>query len=354
MITRETIEKIINLAIYAPSGENCQPWRFLIRAHTLFIYNLPERDNSLYSWGQRASFAACGALAENIIIAGSHFGYNMEVVPFPNQTDANLVCSIEISENSNPKTDALFDYIQKRSTNRKPYPKTPLSKDIVKKLTVDISNYSPTNITYTEDRKSIQTLAKAASTNEKIIFSNKHLHTFFFGHINWTKEEDAKKSIGFFLPTLELPPPAKLMFKIAKVWSRMKILNMLRMHTVIGAINTLIYSSCSGIITVSIPTNTPTNFFQAGRTFQRIWLEATKNNISIQPMSGLVYLWLNIEHGGRKDFDKPQINEIISSYQTMQNITNTNNQIITMMFRAGHGGQPSARSSRLRPIINWE
>ena len=59
------IQRILEAGIQAPSGENCQPWRFRSRNDFIDLFNLPERDTSLYSWGQRASYFAHGTLLEN-------------------------------------------------------------------------------------------------------------------------------------------------------------------------------------------------------------------------------------------------------------------------------------------------
>ncbi len=59
---KEDIKKILEMAVYAPSGENCQPWRFEVRDSKIDIFNLPERDQSLYNHGQMASYFAHGVL----------------------------------------------------------------------------------------------------------------------------------------------------------------------------------------------------------------------------------------------------------------------------------------------------
>lgn len=46
----EIIRQIIEAGIRAPSGENSQPWRFLLKGDLIELYNLPERDESLYKW----------------------------------------------------------------------------------------------------------------------------------------------------------------------------------------------------------------------------------------------------------------------------------------------------------------
>src|SRR6185436_19350212 len=116
----EDFKKILNFAIYAPSGENCQPWEFSIKENKILIFNLPERDQSLYSWGQRSSFLAHGALIENIIIASKELGYQSIVNLFPDQQNKNFVASIELQK-TNIDKDPLFSFIDKRCTNRKHY-----------------------------------------------------------------------------------------------------------------------------------------------------------------------------------------------------------------------------------------
>lgn len=63
----EDIKKILEAAVQAPSGDNSQPWRFEIRDRDgeIRIFNIPERDKSLYNYGQMASCVAHGALIEN-------------------------------------------------------------------------------------------------------------------------------------------------------------------------------------------------------------------------------------------------------------------------------------------------
>lgn len=38
------IEMILEDGVTAPSGENCQPWRFMFDGATLSLFNIPEAD----------------------------------------------------------------------------------------------------------------------------------------------------------------------------------------------------------------------------------------------------------------------------------------------------------------------
>lgn len=57
-ISRESIQKILEIAVNAPSGENCQPWRFRVEGEKIWVYNNPESDQSLYNYAQCGSLVA--------------------------------------------------------------------------------------------------------------------------------------------------------------------------------------------------------------------------------------------------------------------------------------------------------
>ena len=49
---REDIKKILEYAIWAPSGDNSQPWRFEAENDQIRVFNVPERDTSLYNYNK--------------------------------------------------------------------------------------------------------------------------------------------------------------------------------------------------------------------------------------------------------------------------------------------------------------
>lgn len=350
---QEIIKKIIDAGIRAPSGENCQPWRFEISGNDILVFNLPERDSSLYGWGQRSSYLAHGALLENMGIAASALGYDANIVLFPNPSQTDLVAHVTLSP-VQPKNESLYPAIAKRATNRKPYKKIPLTVD-QKAALVDAGGDFGNNCRFIlvgedEQRKK---LAKLASMNEKIIFGNKSLHSFFFSHINWTKEEDNAKSIGFYIKTLELPPPVEAMFKIMRKWGVMRLLNIAGFSNAVAAANSANYQASSAIGAVLVNRNTPESFISAGRLTERIWLTATSLDLSVQPLAGLIYLMHRIRANDIKDFSPAQVRMIKDAYKGMETALDIrdNNSVIAMMFRIGTDGEPSARSSRLTPQI---
>lgn len=95
---KEIIKKILEAAIHAPSGENNQPWKFLLKGNMIDVFNIPERDRSLYNFRQQGLFLAHGALLENIVIASSALACKVEINIFPNKRNPNHVANIILNK----------------------------------------------------------------------------------------------------------------------------------------------------------------------------------------------------------------------------------------------------------------
>src|SRR3989344_5257251 len=95
---QKDFEKIITDGVFAPSGENCQPWKFSIKGNKINIFNIPERDQSLYNYQQKGSCVAHGALIENMIVSSSQYGYMLNLDFFPRIDDPNLVATLTLDK----------------------------------------------------------------------------------------------------------------------------------------------------------------------------------------------------------------------------------------------------------------
>lgn len=297
-----------------------------------------------------ASFVAHGALIENILIASSAFGYKAKYNLSPQEEGANLVATVSI-ENDSSVEDPLYRYIQTRCTNRKSYKSKPLSESQLARLTAAAEEVGGGKLILIQDRKKVNLLAHAGSVNEQVMLSNKFLHNFFFTHINWTQEEEEQKRIGFYIKTLELPPPAHILFKIFRHWSIIKVLNRIGLSKAAAQGNAKIYASCAAMGVVAVSHKTPQDFIIAGRIMQRVWLQATQMGLSVQPLTGVLFFMQGIRAGHTEHFTSPQVDLISDAYADIKKAFDVGNQEIVMMFRIGDGGEPSARSSRLLPQV---
>jgi nitroreductase len=347
MEIEEDIKQILKYAVMAPSGENCQPWSFKVSEKTINLFNLPQRDQSLYNVGQCGSYVSHGALIENVKISALELGYSVTVKIFPNSNDKNHVATIVLEKGSH-ENSPLYGAIDKRITNRKPFIKKVLPEEEVRKLKESVS-VDKVKILFTQKNSDKQILAKAASMNESVMMSNRFLHDFFFSHVTWTKEEDNQKKIGFFIDTLELPLPAQKIFKMVKNWNIANFLNKLGLHKMVGKQNAKTYASSSGFGVLTTRDISPEGFINAGVALEQVWLTATTLGINFQPVSGLLFLMNAFRFGETDKFTNHQKINLEEGYEKIRQTFLVNkDEHIVFMFRFGHGDKPTARSSRFK------
>ena len=100
--------------------------------------------------------------------------------------------------------------------------------------------------------------------------------------------------------------------------------------------------------------NTKETFIQTGRLLQNTWLTATSLNLSIQPITGVIYLEQSLRFGKLPDL-KPKWQALIQQAKiTINKIFKSDGDNLVFIFRIGKTIQaPSARSIKLPPkIIN--
>ncbi|MEN9561325.1 MAG: hypothetical protein RIQ56_598, partial [Candidatus Parcubacteria bacterium] len=326
-------------ATQAPSGENCQPWHFVVKGSIIEQWNLPERDQSPYGWGQRASYMANGAALENLVLMAAELGYEASVRYFPNEPE--LVAEISLSK-TGPARDPLAGAIFDRVTNRKAYTPYSLSKDEIGSLNAAVM---PGTLQLTTDPIGITRLAKSGSANEEVMLSNDSLHNFFFSHLNWTKREDEEKKVGFYIETLELPPPAKIAFKFIRRRSIIRMLRKVGFHKIVGEQNANIYGMSSGIGAIAGEGGDPIHFVRSGRNLQRVWLAATRAGLSFQPLTGIIFLKLGLDRSDTVTFSDTERKTIEDAYSTIVSIFGSDRPV-HFMFRIGKSEPPTAQATR--------
>jgi hypothetical protein len=346
---KEDIKNIIYESIWAPSGDNAQPWRFEVENNAIKVFVVPERDTSLYNFNQNASLVAIGALIENIKISSMTYGYRTSINLFPKEDNFNLIATI-LLEKSEAINHPLYPYIKERVTNRKPYKTGPILKEHIDEILKLEKKYSDIFIVLNDNRNDIEKLTQLTSLNEKIVLENKNLHDFLFNHITWSEKADLEKK-GFFIKTLELKGPQLFAFKLFRFWWVLNLFNKIGVSNLVAKDNAKIYKQSGAFIAIISNDNSKISFLKSGMLTQEFWLLCTKFNISVQPLTGIPFLYHRIIKEEKESLSKNHIALIKDAYIKIKNIFNIKDQEIIMMFRIGYASKPSARCKRLEPDI---
>jgi len=351
----EDIEKIIEAGTHAPSGDNSQPWRFVVCDNVIEIYNLPEKDNPIFNYKQRGSYLAHGALIENIDIAAKELGYQAEVELFPSINNKDFIARVGLTKKDLPK-DSLYTYIWTRSINRKKYTNIPLTSKQREYLLNTQEEVKGVNILFDEKIEDKKILGNAVSKNEVVMLENKMLHQYFFHDIRWTEKEEKKCKSGLYLKTMELAPPQVIIFKLLSKWKIAKYLTKLGIAKFIAKENSKIYSSGSAIGLITVSHNaTKEEFIFVGRAMQRLWLKATELDLSFHPITGIIYLIQRILHNENEVLSPTHVELVKNSFSKITKVFGVSDEsYVTLLFRIGHGGKPSAVSSRMKARIEMK
>jgi len=352
-IPRKILEEILWYGVMAPSGDNCQPWDFKMDGDSLLILNNESRDRSLFNVSKTASFIACGALIENISIAGKALGYSVDKTTlFPDGDSAPIVARISFQK-STKKEEYLFPFLDKRCTNRKPFKSKPLEKTTVKRLKTIAKDRGYGELTLIEDRATIKQVAQVASINDRLLFENRQLHDFLFEHIRWTKKEIETTRDGMDINTLGLFPVEQQGFGMLKHWTLVRIMNCFGMSRMLPIRSSMIYKSSSAFGLLQMSGKTPKDFVNGGRALQRIWLAATAEGLSFQPTTGITFLIQRLYMDNGKGLSPGEVKIVETAETRLKELfPTTRDKAIIMLFRIGQSGPPKAYS--LRRKINLQ
>lgn len=345
------IKKIVSESMNTPSGDNCQPWYFSIKNSTLFVYKKDEGNNNYLDFESRGTLLAHGALVENISLVARHYGYSIESTFFPEKDKKDLVTTISFLENNflNKEEDDLFEFLPKRSTNRKQYFKKAILEKDKEYL---LSNLGQNNVTldFIEDDSDKKNIFISTTQMERVALQNKFLHKLFFSSIVWSQKEEQEKKQGLYLKTMELPPPVAVFFRLLKFWPIAKFLSKISFSKKVAENNASSYQSSYPVI-FSIKNTDPISYIELGMAVERFWLRATKLDIAVQPLAGVLYMYQRLHEEGNKDavLSKEEVRLIENSYQKIKNFTSDSDAIVSMILRVGYSKKASAISSKKEP-----
>jgi len=116
-----TLARILDLARWAQSGDNEQPWRFeALSEARLVVHFGSDRAYSIYDYDGRPSLMSLGCLVETLRLAASRFGRAMEW-PYEASSGGGGLLHVDFAEAPGLLEDPLCDLVDVRSVDRRRY-----------------------------------------------------------------------------------------------------------------------------------------------------------------------------------------------------------------------------------------
>jgi len=345
---KDIIEKIIEVGNQAPSGGNSQPWTFKVKNNTIEVLAFPDKDHPVLNFRNRGTYVAHGALIENIEVAAHSLGYEPTFELFP---EPNISVQITLNPSTETKENALFDSIYNRHTNRKPYKADPLTAEKKSYLFEEANKFPECELIVIEGEK-IRRIAENLSFDIVIFLQNKVLHKLLFDEIIWSEGEQ-KYRTGLYLKTMEIAPPKSHIFKVLKNWKAAQFAGKLKLPQKIYKESVEKASAASLMGAIAVP-NKDEHFIHAGRLMQNIWLRATKQDLAYQLITGVLFLWQQVNFGNQEILSEKEKHIVNTAYETIRENLGVQDKIIALTFRIGKAAEPLAVSYKRPPEVEWE
>lgn len=279
------VERILDLARWAPSGDNDQPWRFEILAddHVL-VHASDTRDWCVYDLDGTSSQIAVGAMLETLSIAASAEGMRVETTLRPDIPETKPLIDVRLIADSSVEQHALYPYIKARVTQRKPFTKKPLTS--VQKQALEAAVGEGYRVLWQEGKPALRKMAKLLFNNAHIRLSTPEAYEVHKRNIEWgvrfSEDRLPEEGIGLDVPTRKV-----MRFALGGTWKRVEFLNRFFAGTWLPRLQmdwrTSVNCAAHFLIVADKPMETMTDFMDGGAAMQRFWLHAARAGLQFQP-----------------------------------------------------------------------
>ncbi len=343
------IEKILDQARWAPSGDNTQPWRFeIINDQHVVVHGRDTREHCVYDLQGHASQTSLGTLLETINIAASAHGLRMEYTRQTEIPETTPTFDVKFFDKGNFTPDPLLPYIPLRTVQRRPMRTRPLSQREKQQLQACLGE--DFDVVWLEGFENRFRAARLMFRNAGLRLTLPEAYQVHRDIIEWNARYSENKIPDQAIGTD--PLTTRLMRWTLKSWNRVAFMNRYLAGTLAPRIQLDLIPgiSCAAhfVLTAKQKPETIDDYVNAGRAVQRFWLTATRLGLFIQPeMTPLIfheYATAGVPFSSTKGMNEKALGV---SRQFKQLIGEEEAEQAVFMGRIGSGSAPLARSTRL-------
>lgn len=276
------IAKVLEIARFAPSGDNTQPWRFKLKGDDeCVIYIKNALENDIYDFDGKPTFISVGCLIESIRLVAGQFNKKLQW----NFIAKNQIHIVLQDGAHSVDPGKLAGFIPFRSVDRHHYRRDELPSNVASEInTLLDEGYRAQLFTKPKLREKI-IMMNMWATQVRLVL--KEAHEVHQHVIQWDKN---KTDYGIPYTATGLSKLTTFFMRmLINDWQKMKFFNEKLGGAFFASIELdfLPGKNSAGYLALfapqSIDTATNEELIQYGMQLQRTWLMLTKMNISLQP-----------------------------------------------------------------------
>jgi nitroreductase len=340
----ESLATILAAAARAPSGDNTQPWRFVVDAdaNTIKVEEDAARDPSPMNAGRRMSRIAVGAALENLIRTARKLGCAVELQPavYP------ALAVIHLRE-CRRLTCPAVDLESSRVTNRRVYDGRPVPPEAFDRLMRETPDLRGVKTHWILGRDRLAALARLIGRADATMFGNAAMRHAFLSKVRLDAAPGEPVTLGL--------SPASLELSVLDRWAIRAIrrapnrwFKLFGVSAIFAAKARKLVVSSSGLCLITAPDDREDTDLVVGQAMQQAWLAMSREGLAVQPMMSLLVLENLSENGdatmlqglGRASLTtlRNQLRELVPEIKTSRP---------AFLMRFGFAPPPSGRTGRL-------
>lgn len=279
-----TIRQILELARWAPSGDNQQPWLFeVIDDRRFVVHGHDTREDCVYDLQGHASELAFGMLLETIDLAGTELGFDVTIARRPEAPVEAPLFDVTLRAREAPCARRWSSFIRARSVNRRGLSRRRLTGR--EKAELEASVGKDHRLVWIEGGRRKRALARLLFRNAGVRMRTPEAHHVHASVIEWnattSRDRMPDRALGIDAGT------RKAMRWAMKSWRRSRFLGRYLGATVVPRLEMdfLPALRCAGhflLVAKRVPAGID-DYVAAGRAMQRFWLTATRLGLWVQP-----------------------------------------------------------------------
>lgn len=283
--------RILDLARWAPSGDNTQNARFeILSPDAAVIHGFDTRAEVVYDLDGRASQLAIGALLETAAIAASGEGGTLSVTRVKDAPETHPTFEVRFVADAKTSADPLLQHVKSRSVNRRPLSMRALTRDELLELEGSIGPAFKVKWIHRASERLRVALMLFGSAKIRLVTREAYeVHrSIIEWHAKFSEDKVPDQALGAD------PVTTRVMQYVLGSWERVRFFNRFLAGTwppriQLDLIPALACASHFAIVADRLP-QTVDDQIEAGRAMQRFWLTATKLGLQLQPeMTPLIF-----------------------------------------------------------------
>ncbi len=344
---KTALDTLLQAAVLAPSGDNTQPWRFLVdrTSGSIGLDVDPARDPSPMNAGQRMARISLGAALENMVQTAerNHWPYEID------ETPPGALTRLSVPADATMGT--IDPVLALRATNRRRYDGQPLPRETIKQLSDAAGSFASTDTVLISDPDQMVRLVRLIGRADALMLGTKAIRNAFLAKVRFDAAPTAEVTEGLSLGSLEVSLSDRLSLRLMRYLpppdGLMRLMGARRIFTRVA---TKLASSAAGICLITTSRDDAQGDIDVGRAWQRIWLRMTQEQLACQPMMSLLVLRNIIQMGdvslfGARDFDAAKT--LLQEFDAQTSKLAGGRPAVLMRF--GTAAPPTARVRRLPP-----